>query len=183
MLYTEYLNCALKHLKGCEAFLKTYVEDNRNDKFAFLELYYLSGYILEGISVYSSYKLYGWPINEDIKARYNIPFTTRTGLDYYYDRKVNRVSVFSSRNYQSLSIQGHHFQPIVKNLLRIDPSFNDVPYFGSGEIDLDVEFLIDKWEPGIRYCYEGLQGSYPTLSLDLLSRLINTCNTIYINHI
>lgn len=183
MLYTEYLNCALKHLKGCETFLKTYVEDNRNDKYAFLELYYLSGYILEGISVYSSYKLYGWPVNEDIKTRYNVPFTDRTGLDYYYDRKINKVSIFSSRNSKSLSIQGHHFQPIVKNLLRIDPSFNDVPYLGSGTIDSDVEFLIDKWEPGIRYCYEGLKGSYPILSIDLLSRLINTCNIIYINHI
>ena len=181
MLYQEYLKCAFKHLKGCEQLLGSYTEGKIDDTRVFLELYYLSGYIIEALTVYSVYKLYGWPSGEDIRRRYNLSFTNTTGLDYYYERRIGGRTIFPTR--PLFSIQGHRFQPIVQSLLKTDPSFNDVPYLGAGDIDPDIEQLIDKWDPGVRYYYEGGPNSFPTLNTEILIRLINTCNTIYINHI
>lgn len=67
MLYTEYLECAKKHVLGCRQMLASYKEDGQNDINVWLELYYLSGYILEAITVYSVYKLGGWQSNVDIQ--------------------------------------------------------------------------------------------------------------------
>ena len=113
MKYAEYLLCAEKHLKGCSSLLQSYTPDIKYDKHVWLELYYLSGYIIEGITVYSAYKLYNWQQTSDIQSNCDIAFTTRTGLDFYYDRKIRNVSVFPDRSYRSLSVQGHHFQDIV----------------------------------------------------------------------
>lgn len=65
----------------------------------------------------------------------------------------------------------------------MDPSFNDIPYIGDGEVDQDVERLIDNWSPEVRYYYTGQSDPIPKLSQDIISRLINTCLKIYVNHI
>ena len=65
----------------------------------------------------------------------------------------------------------------------MNPSFNNIPYIGDGEIDQDVERLIDNWSPEVRYYYTGQLGPIPILSQDIISRLINTCLKIYVNHI
>lgn len=183
MRYKEYLSCAEKHLKGCSSLLMSYKPDSIHDKHVWLELYYLSGYIIEGITVYSAYKLNGWPFNDDIKRCCNETFTQLTGLDFYYNRKNGERNIFPDRNTNSLSVQGHRFQDIVKNLLKIDPSFNDVPYIGMGEIDRDVEYLIDNWRPDIRYKYIDFHAPFPQLNQDVIYRLINTCRIIYTKHI
>lgn len=190
MKYDEYLQCAEKHLKGCASLLSSYNSGQKADKHVWLELYYLSGYIIEGIVVYSAYKLNNWPPQYDIQKKYNLPFTQRTNLDFYYIRSkkdqngVETIpSYFQNRPYGALSIQGHKFQEIVKNLLRPDPSFQDVPYIGNGQIDPDVEYLIDEWRPGVRYLYDNAVTPPPNLSQDLIAKLINTCDTIYSQHI
>ena len=66
MLYSEYLLCAERHLKSCRAFLDTYQPDASRDFEVFLEIFYITGYILEGLTIYSTYKLYGWPANVEI---------------------------------------------------------------------------------------------------------------------
>lgn len=182
MKYDEYLKCALKHLKGCQSFLKDCSTNSSSDYNVMLELYYLAGYILEGIVVYSAYKLNNWPSNKDIQ--YDSPdfnFTKATGLDFYYNRCRGNVAIFSGRTKNSLSVQGHHFQPIVQALLKKEPAFNNIPYLGNGAIDSDVENLIIKWEPELRYCYKS--SANPLLNKDIIERLLNTCETIYINHI
>lgn len=177
MRYYEYLLCAEKHLKGCMSLLLTYTPDSIHDRHVWLELYYLSGYILEGITVYSVYKLKGWPPNDDIQ-KYNDSFTIETDLDFYYNRKdVEQYRI------HSLSVQGHHFQNIANNLLKDNPSFNEVPYIGMGEVDPDIKFLIDRWSPKIRYNYIGNKNPFPSLTQDVIQRLINTCKIIYTNHI
>lgn len=190
MTYSEYLNCAEKHLKGCESLLRSYSSGQIHDKHVWLELYYLSGYIVEGIAVYSAYKLNNWPLNDDIKKRYNLAFSQQTNLDYYYSRIINNVNerpstihFFQNRPPGKMSVQGHRFQEIVKNILKPDPSFNDTPYIGNGEIDPDVENLIDDWSPEIRYLYDNGPMSLPILSQDVVARLINTCLTIFKQHI
>ncbi len=188
MTYNEYLYCAEKHLKGCASLLLSYQMHEKRDKHVWLELYYLSGYILEGIVVYSAYKLNNWNPSDDIRLKYNLSFTQRTNLDFYYNRtriingRERIPSFFQNRPPGSLSVQGHKFQEIVRRLLKPDPSFNSIPYLGNGIIDSDVEQLIDNWRPEVRYKYIAQQMS-PTLNQDLIARLLNTCFTIYSNHV
>ena len=61
MTYNEYLSCAEKHLKGCKSLLESYNSGRSSDTHVWLELYYIAGYILEGIAVYSAYKLNHFP--------------------------------------------------------------------------------------------------------------------------
>lgn len=191
MTYNEYLVCAEKHLKGCKSLLESYNIGRSSDIHVWLELYYIAGYILEGITVYSAYKLNHWNSSDDIQRHYNLAFSQRTNLDFYYVRSVKdkitgeeRVpSFFQNRPSGAMSVQGHKFQSIVMNLLKPDPSFNDVPYLGNGIIDRDVEILIDNWSPSVRYYHQGQSSPLPNLGYDIINRLINTCQTIYINHI
>lgn len=184
MYYNQYLSCAKKHLNGCKSLFQSYQPNSTHDLHVWFELYYLCGYIIEGITVYSAYKLYQWPINDDIIKSYNVAFTQRSGLDFFYDRKVDGLSVFPNRIPNlSLSVQGHRFQSIVKNLLRVNPSFNGVPYIGMGDIDPDIEQLIDRWKPEIRYLYAGTSNPIPQLNQNTINRLLVTCQNIYNNHI
>ena len=189
MTYGEYLHCAEKHLKGCTSLLLSYKPNPTYDKHVWLELYYFSGYIIEGIVVYSAYKLNNWRQNDDIQRKYNLAFSQRTNLDFYYVRSHIQhgteiiPSFFQNRPSGALSVQGHRFQEIAKNLLKVDPSFNGVPYIGNGTIDADIEILIDQWRPDIRYCYHGGGTTLPPLNQDVIARLLNTCYTIYNNHI
>lgn len=191
MTYDEYLHCAEKHLKGCVSLLLSYKPNQKYDKHVWLDLYYLAGYIIEGIVVYSAYKLNNWMQSDDIMTKYNVEFSQRTNLDFYYTRTKFRGDVdentrvfFQNRSKRAvLSVQGHRFQEIAKTLLRPNPSFKGVPYLGNGFIDQDVEILIDKWRPEIRYLYVGKRNSLPALNQDLIAKLLNTCFTIYLNHI
>lgn len=192
MKYDEYLRCAKKHLIGCQKLLQYYQLGPMSDYYVWLELYYLSGYIVEGIVVYSAYKLNNWNPNDDIQYDCNLAFSQRTNLDFYYKRQSKIVRgietvdpFFQNRPSGALSVQGHKFQEIVKTLLKPDPSFNNVPYIGNGLIDADVELLIDKWNPDIRYrrSLSSLSRSMPLLNQDVISRLLTTCSIIYINHV
>ena len=179
MKFGDYLLCAEKHLKGCTSLFLSYRPDGINDMHVWLELYYLAGYIVEGLTVYSAYKLYNWHPNSDIQRTWNPMFTQITGLDFYYNRTIGSNVIFPNRNVHSLSVQGHHFQDIAKTLLRVDPSFNDVPCIGQGNIDSDVEYLIDNWKPELRYNWVSTQ----RLNQDVINRLVKTCQIIYSRHI
>lgn len=191
MRYDEYLECADKHRKACASLLLSYKPNKKYDKHVWLDLYYLSGYIIEGIVVYSAYKLNNWNQSTDIMTEFNFEFSQKTNLDFYYTRTKfsgdvdeNTRAFFQNRSKRTgLSVQGHRFQEIAKTLLRPNPSFNGIPYLGDGIIDQDVEKLIDQWSPEIRYLYAGKRNFLPTLSQDTIARLLNTCFTIYSNHI
>lgn len=200
MTYPEYLECAKKHLQGCKLLFESYTKDWKEedvhgikDMYVWIELYYLSGYIIEGLTVYTAYKDNNWPEEEDIRKRFNLPFTESTGLDFYSeggrpfsDRIPNDIiEVFDNRKH-NLSVVHHSFQNIVKTLLNGKHAFDNIPYFGTkGEIDDDVLELLDKWKPDVRYTYPNQwEGKgYPQLDKDVIRRLLETCNTIYKNHI
>lgn len=183
MYYNEYLYCAKKHLNGCNSLFQSYSSGSVRDIHVWMELYYLSGYIIEGIAVYAAYKLYNWPIGVDIIKCHNESFTTQTKLDFWYDRKSNGTRVFPNRvnDSSALSVQGHRFQNIVKCLLKSNPATNRVPYIGNGNIDQDIELLIDRWNPDIRYKYDGKNNPLSFLNGDIIRRLLDTCKTICIN--
>lgn len=178
MKYEEYLSCAKKHLDGCYSLFRNYQPNPLTDGYVWLEIFYLSGYIIEGITVYSAYKLNGWPRNVDIKKP-NLAFTQRTGLDFYYKRD-NNDPYYQTRNYMDLSVQGHRYKEIVERLLKPNPSFYGIPYFGDGEIDINIKSLFDKWCPEVRYTYNEKQFD---LNQTIVNKLIITCSQIYNKHI
>ena len=184
MNYEEYLKCAQKHIKSCKQILNGLNNDDENNKEAYLDIWYLSGYILEGLTVYSVYKTYNWNPHtrdgvKDIQARYDWYFSTRTHLDFYRQRTLRGENVFPP-GLIIYSVQGHDFQSIILNLLRNVPTFKDFPILGEGDVDSDVEMLIKEWKPDVRYWHKPEDtGRIPTLSQPLLEKLISTCVELY----
>ena len=184
MLYTEYLECAKKHVLGCGQMLASYKENGQNDINVWLELYYLSGYILEAITVYSVYKLGGWQSNVDIRVHDPV-FVAATNVDFYgYDRVINTLhgkSYYPYRNQTTypLDIKHHNFRQIINSKLRIEPCFNTIPYFGTcdpRDIDSDIVTLLDNWSVNVRY--ESAATTSANLTKDKISRLYSTCLSI-----
>ncbi len=181
MKYPEYLNCAIKHASSC-AYLFELYRNNHSSKVqedVFLDLYYLLGYVIEGVTIYSAYKIYNWPVNQDIQ-NCNTSFTLQTNIDFYHNRlsKPTNQPVFAA-GVVKYSVQGHCFEQIVKGLLQKEPVFNDFPYFGNGVIDPNTEDLINKWKPETRYSYK-TQPLYKQNLSNLLTEsniynLIRTC--------
>ena len=90
MEYDEYLKCADKHIKSCQQILEGLKHNGAENKEAFLDVWYLSGYILEGCTIYSVYKLKGWnppTKDKDIKRRFHYEFTKKTHLDFFGKEK------------------------------------------------------------------------------------------------
>jgi len=183
MKYKEYLQSAKKHLNGCKALYDSYNPKKTIEDDALLELYYLSGYILEGVVVYAAYKHYEWEEDDDIRRCCNEKFTEETGLDFYgngqrYDNNGNPVK-FS--RYVEYNVQHHNFQKIVKGLLY--PEHLGVPYLDDTvEIDEDVKTLIDMWQTQDRYRYKKQyicqNHLHIDLNEDLVGCLIDTCEKI-----
>lgn len=189
MNYEDYLKCAEKHLKSCQQLLEG-LKENADNKEAYLDIWYLSGYIIEGFTVYSAYKINGWnPKTEDgqkdIKSKYDRPFSNKTHLDFFRCRlHTNTNNPVFPKGLINYSVHGHDYQSIIQGLLIKEPIFKDFPIIGSGIVDNDVKILIDNWKPDIRYWYfdeEGqlMNNNIPELTVDLLKRLIKTCNNIY----
>lgn len=189
MNYEDYLKCAEKHLKSCQQLLEG-LKENADNKEAYLDIWYLSGYIIEGFTVYSAYKINGWnPKTEDgqkdIKSKYDRPFSYKTRLDFFRCRlHTNTNNPVYPKGLINYSVQGHDYQSIIQGLLINKPIFRDFPIIGSGIVDNDVKILIDNWKPDIRYWYFDKEGQLmnnkiPELTVDLLKRLIKTCNNIY----
>lgn len=186
MLYSEYLRCAEKHLKFCKAFLGSYKSDANNDFEVFMELFYITGYVMEGLTIYSTYKIYGWPSNigiDDLNYR-NLAFVQRTNLDYFHYRDVLGADGKKRRVFPKLKVQGHGFQQIAMQLLANQGPFvndNSTPYYGNGPLDSDVRLLIDLWKPEVRYYYRTHSGvsTLPTLNKELITRLIDTCSLVF----
>lgn len=162
-------------------------ENRRRD--VYWHLYYLLGYVMEGITVYSAYKLHEWPEEQDIQfwssdrdvMAQMRHFTESTHLDFYNVRVDPRTkrNVFRD-NVVFYSIENHNFQRIVHGLLKMNPALEGVPYLGDGEIDEDVRELIDIWNPRVRY-FQGRQDviKHHLNQSDNIKKLITTCIDIY----
>lgn len=155
MLYKEYLYCAKKHLISCRQLLEG-LKGNVGNYETYLDIWYLSGYIIEGFVVYSAYKINDWnPSNKDIIEEHDRKFSEKTHLDFYYRRKYKNTSIpVFPKNLITYFIQGHNFNPIIKNILSTNPVFYDLPILGQGKIDPDVKKLVENWNPSIRYWYK-----------------------------
>ena len=187
MNYDEYLKCARKHIRSCKQMLKGLKNGkDEENKEAYLDVWYLSGYILEGLTVYCAYKTNNWNPRSssrdgitDIQTRYDKTFSKRTHLDFYRRRTINKYNVFPE-GMIVYSVQGHDFQSIIMGVLRANPTFRDFPILGNGNVDEDVKILVQEWKPNVRYWHkEEEMADIPHLNSDVLSRLIGTCEALY----
>lgn len=186
MLYTEYLECAKKHVMGCAQMLAAYSEKGAENMNVWLELYYLSGYIIEACTVYSVYKLGGWADTMSVDV-HDPSFVTSMNVDFYgKDRNTGtwHHPVYPYRGpgvVPPFAIKSHEFQPIINSVLRANPSLNTVPYLGTcdpADIDSDIVSLLDNWNVRVRY--EHPSGTSIILTKDIISRLYKTCLDIVI---
>lgn len=166
-LFPNYFEMARKRLSSCKHLLKL-CSTSDTPLYTLHDIYYLSGYILEGFIIYSIYKLYGWdeltPINDgrqgDNMTQKDIrDFFNKTNLGYYFNEGKYHIS-------------GHNFQHYVE-LLRNRPEFNSLPFFTSRKLRPEIEYLVDNWKPELRYSYGTV-----SLSIENLNSLLDFCDDV-----
>lgn len=78
MLFTEYYHSALRHLDVCKLMLHTLSSMKDKKQRLMLDIYYLSGYIIETMISYSCFVSIGWRKKDNIEkySLYNKGFKT-----------------------------------------------------------------------------------------------------------
>ena len=161
-LYPNYFRMASKRLSSCSHMLELYKTDATR-KEVLHDIYYLSGYILEGFVIYSIYKTYRWDEDLPIDDKESEEELRNIHLSFYKNGK----------SWQTYFIQGHNFQSYVE-VIRKHPDFHDLPFFSSARrLDKDTDNLINKWNPEIRYMFDSIP-----LSIDKLEKLLDFCSIV-----
>lgn len=144
MKYPDYLMSAKRHNKACrvlqdriEMYREQGVEDE-NIKFLVLNMYYLSGYIVECSLKYKIYELFGYSINAEVDDQAEC---AKVGINY---KRQIKLHCFSR----------------LQNLL--DSKLSDISHLS--EIDTVGQLLKD-WNPEKRYenfeiAYQDVQNFY-----------------------
>lgn len=174
-LYTQYRDAARQHLTACRRLIDTYPEwskiCNKHDKEKiFHEIYYLSGYILEGFVNYAIFCHKDWNPSWNVKSfDKNSVFSKNTHLWW------------NGKNPYGFTIAGHNFQNNRNILdscgyvLGIPYLSPDVPLSDDRKISSRLQRMIGMWRPDIRYEKVG-----EPLSLEFsdISNLISLCKKI-----
>jgi hypothetical protein len=132
MIYKDYLNSARKHQYTCEvirARLFNNISNNGLRKSLLLNLYYLSGYIIECIVKYAIYDLLSYKRDQDVKL------LNQDGLTFDSHIKHHRFDIYTEHLVRRIS------SPI--------PLVNYTK-----NIDKTVVQLYKKWDVNIRYKYD-----------------------------
>lgn len=134
MVYKDFLNAARKHEYTCRVLIEKLdkIDEHReksNFKFLLLNLYYLSGYIIECMVKYGIYDLNGFSRSADVKTldQKNLKFK-----DHIRHHKFER---YTEHLNQRIGIS----LPLVSDKAGIDP---------------EVIKLYKNWDAEIRYSYE-----------------------------
>ena len=134
MVYKDYLNAARKHKYTCEViFEKLNGINEQTDKakyrYLLLNLYYLSGYVIECTVKYGIYNLIGYEKEKDVKE------LNEKGLMY------------------DLHIKHHKFERYAEHLRR--SISRPIPLINTREkIDKYVVQLYREWDADVRYSYD-----------------------------
>lgn len=177
MKYLDYLKCAKKHLDSVGSVLEKYktCEEELNKNISLmLDVYYICGYIMEGVIIYATLKGYEWDADKDVTIL-DEKFTSDTGLAYHLS---DAKKIWGED--EPLSIEHHDWKSINEFLLKKIP--NDLPYIGSSPIDSDVRTLLDNWGTYLRYfTHYSPSPTRPNLNMDILNRTYFVCETIVNN--
>ena len=177
------------------------------------DIYYLTGYILEGIAVYLIYRAGEFDPGKNIDE-FDKSFTQRTGVDFFSfrDGKTTRTKSIpceriklsnDDRNWLNsrkgiCGVNSHHFQELIE---RYDKKFSissvKIPYVNNpNDVSKPVRTLIQNWDVTHRYSdSDGTKkwnamnlGEYlnrETLSelIDIYSKIVNTVNKVEFCHL
>jgi len=169
MFYNEYFIAADKHLHFCQWIINKYPWSENKTKeqdYMLAEIYYLSGYIVEGLTVYSIYKLFGWEKNKNVMD-FDEDFLKRSHFLFYKSYKGEKGEA-------KYFVKGHKFKEYKDALIPKVESHN-IPYIGSNiAINKTIKNLLDEWEPGLRY-----KSVATDLTKDVAKELVDTCYRIY----
>lgn len=132
MKYKDYRNAARKHLNTCTVLEEKYNTNScttETRKSLVLNMYYLSGYIIECIVKYGIYDLIGYDKDQDVKLLDNGKLT-----------------------YQN-NIRHHQFERYTEHLVRYIS--RPIPLISATNgIDRDVIRLYSDWDAEVRYSYD-----------------------------
>lgn len=172
MLYPEYFTNGCLHLSSIKHMLNAYKDcdgSNTKDKII-LNIWYLSGYVMEGFTVYSFFKGTDWDRNENIGDIDNdIDFARNYGVMYNHGHAPVRIC---SHDWKKLIEDENDFRDWIQ------PLDDDTPYFGNGFISSYARKLIDNWNPRIRYYHRIEDYQRRELSFNSLSDLLETMQII-----
>lgn len=143
-LYTNYYEFAAHKLHACEYMVNQLekLDDSALEKKVCHDLFYLMGYIVEGLSVYVIYDFIEWDKKKQIS---------------WYDRQVEEdydIS-YDGRN-TTYSIKTHKFNHYLA-VVRGKEEVSSIPFI-SGRDHFDHSYkLLQKWDPLLRYDYKSVQ--------------------------
>lgn len=188
LYFQNYMRVAKCKLDACKKLIELLTKNNSSikdttmNKLAAHEIYYLSGYIIEGFLIYIIYRNAGWPEDDPITKTIchcegqMITYQTGKGDD-------PNVKPISSHRYQGY-IDIVRKIPWVKRL--------QLPYISSENDNekKDFLFLIDKWCPKIRYRYPEeiyshiekkiqYEDTLKKATIENLTELLEYCDNIY----
>lgn len=132
MKYKDYLNSARKHAHTCDILYDKLLNSTYSaeiKKSILLNMYYLSGYIIECIIKYGIYDLIGYDKDKDVK-------------------ELNHGSLTFATN-----IKHHRFERYTEHLVRHISS--PIPLITDEKgIDREVLNLYRRWDAEVRYLYD-----------------------------
>lgn len=136
MVYKDYLNAARKHRITCDVIAekldeeKNHIPKNQGKmKSLTLNLYYLSGYIIECIVKYAIYDLIGYDREDDVRN------LNKKGLTYDTHIRHHRFETYTEH--------------LVKRMSGNIPLIND-----RKQIPRETVNIYKEWDAEIRYSYE-----------------------------
>lgn len=163
MFYSEYLNAARKHLITCEVLKENISELDENNlqdktkaKQLLLNLYYLTGYIIECSIKYGIYKV----------------------VDF---NPASEVATLSTNTVSYKDIQHHRFNRYSEHLVSKSPGIKLID--DRRNINSDVMYLYNNWDAPVRYWYKSIDSSMNRkLNKNNLFELLNHAKDAF-NHI
>lgn len=182
MDYREYQKASHKHLVACKSILDSISLLNGNPNAQIIQnnklqsvlhnVYYLSGYSLEGIINYSIFKHYKWKQPSVYTTDYK--FSDLCDLSFYPDTR----SLRTGRKYR-FCLSQHKFSDTIQ-ILRRDFSSSKIPFIDRTEkVSSDVVKLFNLWCVEIRYHNENRIYDGVSLEINTIKQYVDTVDKIY----
>lgn len=190
MVYLDYKSAAEKHLETCNKLLRLHEQEPQNQKII-LNIYYLSGYVFEGIINYlifhlvlfSNELLYGfetkqkrqfWQKNWDVTEAKNYPIIINSNNEQNIQLFFN--SNATKKDYPIYCLDKHNFYRNRKLLEHITfpPCLQEMPLILKNSNNDNVNNLFKNWNSSIRY-----KNNYSNYNLTSIRELINFADIMF----
>lgn len=159
-LYTNYFKFAKRKLNACEQLVNSMpdFEDKALEKKVCHELFYLMGYIVEGLSVYVIYDVLEWDKSKEI-SRYDKNFADEYDLSWDGDT--------------TYTIKRHRFNSYL-SVVRGKYEVADIPFISGSDSNVAQYKHLSKWTPELRYDLNDID-----LTKNDIIDLYKYCNNMY----